>query len=140
MEPVVVRSLHAAAIIAILLLATAALKWWQKRRAGHAHSGLLPESGKAAVVYFHSPACGVCRTGQKPIIDRLLAHFGSNAWQLVMVDVSEQMDIAREWGVTTLPSTYVIGAAGEVTHVNNGLTSEQTLRRQIDAACVQAVT
>lgn len=134
MEPVAARSLYAAAILAILLLATAALKWWQKRKAGHASSRLLPEPGKAAVVYFYSPACGVCRTSQKPILDRLFAQSGSDEWQLVAVDVSEKMDVAREWGVTTLPSTYVIGATGEVAHVNNGLASEQTLRRQLTIA------
>lgn len=34
-------------------------------------------------------------------------------------------------GVTTVPSTYVIDPEGEVAHVNNGLTSELMLRRQL---------
>lgn len=43
----------------------------------------------------------------------------------------EETDVAREWGVTTVPSIYVIDLEGEVAHVNNGLTSEPTLRRQV---------
>jgi len=49
----------------------------------------------------------------------------------VAVDVTERTSVAREWGVTTVPSTYVIDRAGEVVHVNNGLASELTLRRQV---------
>lgn len=131
MGPLAQRSIQAIAIMLIPMLGVAALKWWQKRKAGRAHSSLLPEAGIASVVYFHSPTCGVCRASQKPILDRLLAQFVENGLQLITVDVSEKTDVAREWGVTTVPSTYVIGLAGEVAHVNNGLASEQTLRRQL---------
>lgn len=67
------RSLHALAIPLTLALAVAVLKWWQKRRARGAQALLALPAGKAAVVYFHSASCGVCRASQKPILDRLFA-------------------------------------------------------------------
>ncbi len=127
------RGIHAMTILLVLALAAAALKRWQKRKGRRARTLLVLESGKAAIVYFYSPSCGVCRVSQKPILDRLLAKVGASKVQLVTVDVNERTDLAREWGVTTLPTTYVLGPAGEVTHVNNGLATEPTLRRQLSS-------
>jgi len=130
MGPVAERSIHAVTILLAVALAVAALKWWQKRKA-RARRLLVLETGKVSIVYFHSASCGVCRVSQKPILERLLAHLGGDRLQLVAVDVMEKTGVAREWGVTTVPSTYVVDGAGEVVHVNNGLASELTLRRQV---------
>ncbi len=131
MEPIAQRSIHAVTILLAVALAVAALKWWQKRKARRARRLLVLETGKVSIVYFHSASCGVCRASQKPILERLLAHVGGDRLQLVAVDVMEKTSVAREWGVTTVPSTYVIDRAGEVLHVNNGLASELTLRAQV---------
>jgi len=132
MEAMIERSIHAVAIALMLVLGVVVLKWWQRRKAGRASALLLPpRSGMPSLVYFHSPSCGVCRASQKPILDRLTLHIGAGKLQLMVVDVSEKSDVARAWGVTTIPSTYVVGPAGEVVHVNNGLASEPTLRRQL---------
>ncbi len=133
MGPIAERGIHALAIVLVLALGAAALKWWQKRKASRARPLLVPETGKVSIVYFHSATCGVCRVSQKPILEKLLAQVGADKLQLVPVDVSEKTDVAREWGVTTVPSTYVIDPAGEVIHVNNGLASEPTLRRQVSS-------
>ncbi len=133
MGPIAERSIHAVTILLVLALAVAALKRWQKRKAHRARPLLVLETGKVSIVYFHSPSCGVCRASQKPILERLLARVGGDKLRLVAVDVSDNTDVAREWGVTTVPSTYVIGSNGEVAHVNNGLASEPTLRRQVSS-------
>ncbi len=133
MGPIAERSIHAVTILLALALAVAALKHWQKRKARRARSLLVPETGKVSIVYFHSPSCGVCRTSQKPILEKLLARVGGDKVQLVAVDVTEKTEAAREWGVTTVPSTYVIGSNGEVAHVNNGVASEPTLWRQVSS-------
>jgi len=133
MGPIAERSIHAVAVLLVLALAVAALKRWQKRKARRARPLLVLETGKVSIVYFHSASCGVCRASQKPILERLLAHVGGDRLQLVAVDVMEKAGLAREWGVTTVPSTYVVDGAGEVVHVNNGLASELTLRGQVSA-------
>ncbi len=132
MGPIAERAIHAVAIVMVLALGVAALKRWQKGKGSRARHLLLPGSGKVSIVYFHSPSCVTCRVSQKPILDRLLAQVGANMLRLVPIDVTEKTGVAREWGVTTVPSTYVIDPAGEVAHVNNGLTSELTLRRQLE--------
>jgi thioredoxin 1 len=131
MSPMAERVVHAVAIVLALALAVAALKHWQKRKATRARTLLSLEPGKVSLVYFHSRSCGVCRASQKPILERLLGRVGTDELRLVAVDVMEQPDVARRWGVTTVPSIYVVDPAGEVAHVNNGLTSEPTLRKQV---------
>jgi len=133
MDAMLERSIHAAAIVLMLALGVAVLKWWQRRKAGRASPSLLPRSGIPSVVYFHSPSCGVCRASQKPILDRLALQLGAGKLQMVAVDASEKSEVARAWGVTTIPSTYVVGPSGKVMHVNNGLANEATLRRQLSA-------
>jgi thiol-disulfide isomerase/thioredoxin len=131
MSPMPERVFHAVAIVLALAVAVTALKHWQKRKANRGRRLLSLEPGKVSVVYFYSRSCGVCRASQKPILDRLLGRVGADKLHLVTVDVMERTDLAREWGVTTVPSIYVIDSAGEVAHVNNGLTSEPTLLRQV---------
>jgi thiol-disulfide isomerase/thioredoxin len=139
MGPIAERSIHVVTILLVLALAVAALNRWQRRKARRARPLLALEPGKVSIVYFHSSSCGVCRTSQKPILERLLARAGGDKLQLVAVDVSEKTDVAREWGVTTVPSTYVIGSNGEVAHVNNGVASEPTLWRQVSSKAPIAI-
>ena len=131
MGPIAERTIHAVTVLLAVALAIVALKRWQKSKARRARPLLVRATGKVSIVYFHSASCGVCRISQKPILERLLAHVGGDRLQLVPVDVTERTSVAREWGVTTVPSTYVIDRAGEVVHVNNGLASELTLRAQV---------
>ncbi len=125
------RAIHAGIIIAILLLGLSALRGWQKRKAGAATVRLVPRSRKPTIVYFYSAACAVCRSSQRPTIESLVGHVGSENLQLIMVDVAEQVQTARDWAVTTVPSTFVVRPGGDVAHVNNGLAGERLLRRQL---------
>jgi thioredoxin-like negative regulator of GroEL len=107
------------------------LKRWQKRTATRGRGLLSLEPGKVSIVYFSSRTCGVCRASQAPILTRVLAELGTDELQLVTIDVMERTDVARAWGVTTVPSIYVVDRAGAVAHVNNGFTGEPALRRQV---------
>ncbi len=107
------------------------LKRWQRRKANASVNGLALEFGKPAVVYFSSPACSVCRTSQKPILENMRTSISSDRVQWMTVDASEQINIVRQWGVTMLPTTCIVSESGKVTHVNNGLVTEQQLRQQL---------
>jgi thiol-disulfide isomerase/thioredoxin len=133
MGPIAERGLLAVTIVLALTLGVAALKRRQKHRAGRARLLVGLEPGKVSIVYFHSPSCVVCRTTQKPLLEGLLTRVGEDRLRLVSIDVSEKMEVARAWGVSTVPTTYVIGSDGEVEHVNNGLASEPALRRQVSS-------
>lgn len=107
------------------------LRHWQKRKASNAVKSLRVPEGKVSIVYFSSPGCALCRVSQKPVLERLIADADSDTLELVSVDVETYPDIARDWGVATVPCTCIIDGNGEVRNVNNGLATEHALRKQI---------
>lgn len=54
-----------------------------------------------AVLYFTAPTCQPCKR-MAPIIDSLAEQDPSTAWMLV--DVTEQPDIAADYEVTSVPT------------------------------------
>ncbi len=107
------------------------LRYWQKHKANNAAKSLTFPAGKVSIVYFSSPGCALCRTSQKPVLERLIAEAGSDSLELVSVDVDAYPNIARDWGVATVPCTCVIDGNGELRNVNTGLATEHALRKQI---------
>jgi len=45
--------------------------------------------------------------------------------------VDESADIAKAWGVMTIPTTFIIDQSGEVVFVNFGLATDGVLHRQL---------
>lgn len=126
------RILIALIIAGALALAAYLFGTWQKRRANTFVTRLSLTPGMPGIVYLFSPSCAVCRTSQKVILDKLEAQEGARL-RLISIDVSVQPDVARALGVTTLPTTFVVDAEGQIAHVNNGLATEAMLRRQLGA-------
>ncbi len=79
--------------------------------------------GKTALVYFHSPTCGACR----PFTPRLQAMARANP-AVHVVDVAQQLDVARAFGVLTTPSTVEI-ADGRIVDCRVGAPSRELLGR-----------
>lgn len=95
--------------------------------------GRLPayQPGLPALVYFTTPTCAPCKTVQRPVIERLKARYGR--WlQVIEIDASQQPEIAREWGVMTVPTTFVIDASGKPRYVNQGVAAAKTLIQQLE--------
>jgi thiol-disulfide isomerase/thioredoxin len=67
--------------------------------------------GGPAVVQFTSASCGPC----KAAAPRLAEAAVRAGVEFTQVDVGERPDIAREYGIRTLPTIVVTGRAGEVT-------------------------
>lgn len=109
----------------LLLLCVKLLRRWQLARARSADKATPRRIRGPAVVYFWSADCQLCRTTQKPILERL------DGVALHSHQVEAFPDLAKAWGVTTLPTTFVVHAEGDIRHVNNGLVNEATLRRQL---------
>lgn len=89
-------------------------------------------AGRPGVVYFWSHGCAVCRTAQRPILDRLVEEYGEDRVTLTAYCVDDAPEIAEAWGVRTLPTTFVLDASGSVKHVNNGLVAGPRLREQLE--------
>ncbi len=87
--------------------------------------------GMPAVVYFTTPTCGPCRTVQRPVLRQLQASFGQ--WfQLIEIDASAQPGLASEWGVVSVPTTFIIDASGKPRYVNHGVATADKLIQQLD--------
>lgn len=89
------------------------------------------QSGLPAIVYFTTPTCAPCKTVQRPTIERMKTSHGK--WfQVIEVDASQQPEIAQEWGVLTVPTTFVIDASGQPRYVNQGIVTAKKLIQQLE--------
>jgi thioredoxin-like negative regulator of GroEL len=99
--------------------------------ADRASPGVQGASKTPRIVYFWSDGCSVCKRTQRPILDRIVAEYGSERVTLTAYCVDEAPDVAEAWGVRTLPTTFVLDPPGKVRHVNNGLVVAERLRAQL---------
>ncbi len=124
-------------VLTIILLGTAAYFVMTRRHLGRlSQSNELKDSlpgyqtGQPAIVYFWSTTCTTCKTMQTPVIEDLHAGHGDSI-QIVKINAGEHMDLAGQWGVMSVPTTFVLDVTGTVTHVNHGATRADKLLRQL---------
>jgi thiol-disulfide isomerase/thioredoxin len=114
-----------AAVIGLTAVAARLTSWQARRRA-------VGEVGTPAsepyILYFTTPACGVCKAQQEPALRQLAAV------RVEKVDALERRDLADKYRVFTVPTTVVVGADGAARHVNYGFAPADKLRRQLTAA------
>ena len=91
-------------------------------------SGASPD--KPAIVYFTTPDCVPCKTVQRPALDQVKALLGEKL-QVIEIDATERPDLAKKWGVMSVPTTYVLDARGQARYVNNGLARVEKLMEQL---------
>ncbi len=85
---------------------------------------------KPVLVYFTTPDCAPCKTVQRPAIDRV-SHLLGEQLEVVEINAYEQPDLAKTWGVMSVPTTFVIDERGEARYVNNGVARAEKLLEQI---------
>lgn len=88
-------------------------------------SGELP-----SILYFTGEACTICHTAQKPALNTLSTGIGAGI-EIREVDIAVEPDLARRYRVMSLPTTIVLDGAGQITEINVGFASPDTLRRQL---------
>ena len=87
--------------------------------------------GLPAIVYFTTPTCAPCKTVQRPTIQKMQSSLGK--WfQVIEVDASSSPELAQEWGVLSVPTTFVIDAEGKPRHVNHGVATAEKLIHQLE--------
>jgi len=79
---------------------------------------------------FTTPECTQCRLRQTPILEQLLSELDYPV-VLHKVDALEREDLARQYGVLTVPTTVVLDATGRPRAINHGLATANRLRRQL---------
>lgn len=122
-------------IIALGVLLYWAWNRWQLFRLRQAQAARAPglealPPGKAAVLYFTTDDCGVCRTQQKPALERLKADLGASL-QIIEINATERPFVADHWGVLSVPTTFIIDTTGQPRRLNHGFTGYSRLAAQL---------
>src|SRR5688500_18226571 len=82
------------------------------------------------LIYFTAPTSVLCKTAQGPAIEKLRSRLG-NGLQVLVIDVTEQPELASLWGVWSVPTTFLINPSGELSHINHGVARAETLLMQM---------
>ena len=90
----------------------------------------LGNIGVPMILYFTTPTCAPCKTYQRPALEQVKQALG-NRLQIVEVDASTQPEVASQWGVLSVPTTFILDANGEPRHINHGPTSAARLLKQL---------
>lgn len=87
--------------------------------------------GLPALVYFTTPTCAPCKTVQRPAIISLQMRWGE-AFQVIEIDASASPHLAQDWGVLSVPTTFIFDSQGQPRYVNHGVTPAKTILQQLD--------
>jgi thiol-disulfide isomerase/thioredoxin len=127
-------------LLALTLIAAAGGVMWvwlrlrQRRAARAAASDLVAAYGVgpdgALIMAFSTSDCAPCKTVQRPALEALQQRFSGRV-VVGEIDATQAHDLTARFGIVTVPSTVVIGPAGDVRAINNGAATEERLRAQI---------
>lgn len=87
--------------------------------------------GDAAIVYFTTPHCAPCKTVQRPALQQLQQNW-PYPLQIIEINAEEHPDMAQQWGVLSVPTTFLLDAQGNLRHVNHGVTRVEKLMQQVN--------
>ena len=128
---VFLRLLWALAIVAVGLTASALFNRFLLIRSRSRRLGLeQSEQGRPVLLYFTTPTCVPCKTVQRPAIERLKNALGES-FQVVEIDATSRPEVASQWGVMSVPTTYIIDSLGQPRYVNHGVAQFEKLSRQM---------
>jgi thioredoxin-like negative regulator of GroEL len=86
-----------------------------------------------SILYFTGENCTICHTAQRPALRALAAGLDRSV-EIREVDIAVEPELARRYRVMSLPTTIVLDADGQVTEINVGFASSETLRQQLVGA------
>jgi thiol-disulfide isomerase/thioredoxin len=124
-------------VLSVGIIAVGLFVYWllNQRLMGRAQNHVLSLVGgtlpnKPMIVYFTTPDCAPCKTVQRPALSKLLTLTGDSV-QVIEVDATQRPDLAKQWGVMSVPTTFLLDARGEARYVNNGVTRVEKLMEQL---------
>lgn len=128
----------------LIALAVVAVRAWNGRRLRQVLAtenpapfwdslGEAPD-GRPTLVTFSTPSCAACRITQAPAVRAVEQQLGAAEVRVIRVDAASRPEIARVFGVQTVPSTVVLAPAGRVVAVNQGFAPSGRLVEQLQRA------
>ncbi len=126
------RLLITFAVLSFVWAVLSLMKRRQAALANRASQQLDMQNTTPTIVYFWSNGCHVCKNAQKRILEETVAEYGNGQLAFTAYNVDEVPDVAKEWGVRTLPTTFLLDSTGTIRHVNNGLVVKENLRKQLE--------
>jgi len=131
-QDILLRLIWAAAIMTAGILIFHLGNRWILYRAGRLPQiAGISRQGKPILLYFTTPTCAPCKTIQRPAIERLQQLAGDRL-RVVEIDAASQPEVARQWGVLSVPTTFVLDAAGKPRYVNHGVTPVDKLLKEFE--------
>jgi thioredoxin 1 len=127
----------ARAALAVAIISVGLLGYWLANRLILSRASLktgrleLVRPGRPTLLYFTTPSCAPCKTVQRPAIQRLAEQLGERL-QVVEIDASADPHLASQWGVLSVPTTFILDHKGRPRHVNHGVAPAEKLLRQIE--------
>jgi thioredoxin-like negative regulator of GroEL len=83
-----------------------------------------------SILYFTGESCTICHTAQKPALRTLASGLGDTI-EIREIDIAVEPALARQYRVMSLPTTIVLDGSGQITDINVGFATGETLRRQL---------
>jgi thiol-disulfide isomerase/thioredoxin len=128
-------------VVAIVVAAWLLLRWYLAWRVGRIALQpppaevlgvlLAPDSpAMPTLLYFTTDECAQCRFQQRPILERLAS---ATMLPIVTINAIESQDLARHYGILTVPSTVLLDAQRKPVAINHGLAKLEKLHTQISA-------
>jgi thiol-disulfide isomerase/thioredoxin len=124
------RLLWAAVIAGIGMFLWLGFNRWILKRAGK-NRPAQGSNGVPSILFFTTPTCASCKTFQRPVLQHVKKILG-DCLQVVEIDASMQPELARQWGILSVPTTFILDSQGQPKHVNHGLVSAEKLLKQLE--------
>jgi thiol-disulfide isomerase/thioredoxin len=125
------RFVLAVVIIGLGLFAWRSLNQRSLLKARNSASSLFdPLPNKPVIVYFTTPDCAPCKTIQRPALNTVSDLLGEKL-EVIEIDAAQRPALAKQWGVMSVPTTFLLDARGEARYVNNGVARVEKLMEQL---------
>lgn len=95
--------------------------------------------GKPAIIYFTADWCAPCRNIQTPVLEEL-TNLMSDQLHLLKVDVDREPEVAKSWGIVSVPRTFILDRNHHIYASNLDVATLETLKEQLEAADRQCST
>ena len=118
-------------LLILLLLGFVFIKYENRKRYINKKLGTENiEYGIPAILYFTTPLCQICKSVQKPELNKIKKLL-KNKIQIIEVNAMEENKLADYWGVLSVPTTFIIDSEGRPRKINIGVTSSGKLLTQV---------